>query len=237
MPEESANNPVVNPPTNTSSLLDRNVPNPMAKNPNFFTHKVVAAVGLILIGTIITASGIWWYVENQSGTKTTDDTTTKVSTSSAKKDDTGNWQTLEDLSNVDTLGSIKFSFSYPEQFRVLKDNVYGGGDSVTNNPTDDTLRGLKSGYTAVFGRIYNDPMTESYNSRTFDDKLGSSSAYIINSDSGMSMSRIYYVKDAKNSEGSEVPFSFVCNYNYEGIKDTTELVKTCDLIASTFKFL
>ncbi|MDP2671495.1 MAG: hypothetical protein Q8P13_03515 [bacterium] len=50
-------------------MLDNNVPNPFAKNPNFYTHKVFAAVGLILIGTIIAAAGIWYYVENQAGAK------------------------------------------------------------------------------------------------------------------------------------------------------------------------
>lgn len=68
-------------------MLDQNVPNPLAKNPNVYTHKVFAAVGLVLIGTIIAVAGIWYYLENQSGTNSTADetTTTKVSTDSAKK--------------------------------------------------------------------------------------------------------------------------------------------------------
>lgn len=59
-------------------MLDRNVPNPLAKNPNIYTHKVFATVGLILIGVIVAVAGIWYFA-NQSGAK--NDSVNKVSTS------------------------------------------------------------------------------------------------------------------------------------------------------------
>ena len=59
-------------------MLDRNVPNPLAKNPNIYTHKVFAAVGIILIVTIVAVAGIWYFA-NQSGEK--NDSANKVTTS------------------------------------------------------------------------------------------------------------------------------------------------------------
>jgi len=80
-----------------------------------------------LIGTIIAVSGIWWYLETQSGAKDSvadKTTTTKVSTSSAKTetitedktDETANWETF-------TSSTCNFSLKYP------KDWSYAGEDS------------------------------------------------------------------------------------------------------------
>lgn len=100
-------------------MLDQPVPNPVANNPNIHTHKVFAAVGLILMGTIISVAGIWWYVQNQSGDNTVDDssTKTKVSTSSAEKSadsqtnesNTKDWVSYE----IEELG---VSFKYPQNW-------------------------------------------------------------------------------------------------------------------------
>src|SRR3990172_3163929 len=67
-------------------MLDQPVPNPLAKNPNVHTHKVFAAVGLILIGVIIAIAGIWYYVEGRYSKDgySADDNTYKTSTSSTK---------------------------------------------------------------------------------------------------------------------------------------------------------
>lgn len=120
-------------------MLDQPVPNPLAKNPNVHTHKVFAAVGLILIGTIIASAGIWWFVNNQSGTTTseTEDTSTKVSTTSAKKttksaekDETTNWKTFK------TLGSVEFK--YPSDLILVDDFGEGTFYSATfiNNQSE-----------------------------------------------------------------------------------------------------
>ncbi len=89
-------------------MLDQPVPNPVAKNPNIYTHKVFASIGLILIGTIIGVAGVWWYMGNQtdSSSDEANTTTTKVSTTSAKTDETADWKTYT------SSGSI-YSIKYP----------------------------------------------------------------------------------------------------------------------------
>lgn len=91
-------------------MLDQPVPNPVAKNPNIYTHKVFASVGLILIGTIVAIAGIWWYTQNQANSEP-EDTSVKVSTTSAKpstssatKDETADWLIYNDG---------KYSVKYP----------------------------------------------------------------------------------------------------------------------------
>ena len=134
-------------------MLDQPVPNPLAKNPNVYTHKVFAAVGLILIGTIIAVAGVWWYVENQTGAETANKTTTtKVSTSSAKKttasaekEETADWK-------IYTSTKFNYSLKYPTEWLTTdcdpspvlfapKKNYlgvcnsgFGGLISVSNNP-------------------------------------------------------------------------------------------------------
>ncbi len=72
-------------------MLDQPVPNPVAKNPNIYTHKVFASVGLILIGTIIILSILAYFYPDQLAflysriNWTNNDVVfNKVSTSSAK---------------------------------------------------------------------------------------------------------------------------------------------------------
>ncbi len=137
-------------------MLEQPVPNPLAKNPNIHTHKVFAAVGLILIGVILAVAGIWWYVNNQSETTTleTADTSTKVSTSSAKKtaesvektveDEIAEWKTF-------TNSSFKYSLKYPEGINPFSNSPMGGdtadvsGDVIfTNDPKVTTeTRGVE----------------------------------------------------------------------------------------------
>ncbi len=127
-------------------MLDQPVPNPLAKNPNVHTHKVFAAVGLILIGVIIAVAGIWYYVENQTRTNNTADTavdettTTKVSTSSTKAetkteektDKTADWKTY-------TNSTYGFSIKYPTDWS------YNDADSYAKQscePGPDIPQGL-----------------------------------------------------------------------------------------------
>lgn len=115
-------------------MLDQPVPNPLSKNPNVHTHKVFAAVGLILIGTIIAVAGIWYYVEGQSGTATDETTTTKVSTSSAKADtktdETADWKVY----NSEVLG---ITIKYPKDWSFKDDRgpvIFGKNPDGSNEP-------------------------------------------------------------------------------------------------------
>ncbi len=86
MPEEPANTSVASPSANTS-LLNQNVPNPLAKNPNFFTHKVFAAIGLVLVGVVLVLFGLAliYHVNLADLFSTTPASdNTKISTPSAK---------------------------------------------------------------------------------------------------------------------------------------------------------
>lgn len=119
MPEEvqPVPPPVVH--ENKTSVLDKNVPNPLAKNPNFFTHKVFASVGIILLGTIIILAIVAYFYRDQvadflnaskdSSAKSVT-VTTKVSTSSAKKATSSalpaGWKTY-------TNTKLGFSIDYP----------------------------------------------------------------------------------------------------------------------------
>lgn len=67
-------------------MLEQNVPNPLAQNPSFHTHKVFAAIGIILTISIIAIGGIWYFVQSaEDKAPATEDNTVKVSTSSAKQ--------------------------------------------------------------------------------------------------------------------------------------------------------
>jgi hypothetical protein len=67
-------------------MLDQPVPNPLAKNPNFHTHKVFAAIDLILIGVIVILIGatyIFGFNVADLFTSSSVEETTKVLTSSS----------------------------------------------------------------------------------------------------------------------------------------------------------
>src|SRR3990172_5696775 len=68
-------------------MLDQPVPNPLAKNPNIYTHKVFATIGLILVGVIVVVAGIWYFVGNNSGTNDSTDTTNQARVLSAFDND------------------------------------------------------------------------------------------------------------------------------------------------------
>jgi len=164
MPEDSQPVSEIDSPSKPS-FFDRSVPNPLAKNPNVHTHKVFATVGLILIGTIVAVAGAWWYVENQTGGKTTEEeSTTKISTSSAKtKVDTSDWK-------VFTSTKWGFTVKYPKDWgsatetdtgaRFLKNEQEYGGPIITFDWNEDASR------TLLYNRINSYKVNETINFET-----------------------------------------------------------------------
>lgn len=119
MPEESAQVPA---PENKTSVLDKNVPNPLAKNPNIHTHKVFASVGLILIGVIVILGLLAFMYRDQVqdiydylvGSSTTTEST-KVSTSSATN-----------KSGATVYKTNIYSFNYLDSWKIETDSASGG---------------------------------------------------------------------------------------------------------------
>lgn len=116
-------------------MLDQPVPNPLAKNPNVYTHKVFAAVGLILIGTIIAVAGIWYYVngrfiENQyvgvndkvNPLDKVEYQPRKIATVTSTKKETGTWKEYK---------GEYYSFKYPGDFTISND--YGVGVKIDSS--------------------------------------------------------------------------------------------------------
>lgn len=127
-------------------MLDQSVPNPMAKNPNFFTHKVFAAIGLILISTITIVAGVWWYVNRSAGSTATDNSTTvkvtttsaKPATSSATKDETADWKTY-------TNSSVGYTIKLPVSW--VNRNCDGNLDFFA--PNNEQLGVCNSGFGGI----------------------------------------------------------------------------------------
>lgn len=116
-------------------MLDQPVPNPLAKNPNFFTHKVVAAVGLILVGTIAVLFGLALIyhvnIADLFNTAPAADNT-KVGTSSAKPNTA---TTSEDTTNWKTYSSMGVSFKYPSTWTIAESkDKYGSSYASVTSP-------------------------------------------------------------------------------------------------------
>lgn len=106
-------------------MLDQNVPNPLAKNPNFHTHKVFAAIGIILIVAIVIVGGIWYFVQSALDKVIPDEfVTNKVSTSSAKISTTSavpaDWNVYENT-------KYSYSLKYPQYLH------FGGSPETTTD--------------------------------------------------------------------------------------------------------
>lgn len=114
MPEEPTQSTEVNQSSNSKSVLGKNVPNPLAKSPNFYTHKVFASVGLILIGVIVVLFGaaIIFKVNLSDLFSNSTSTDTKVATSSAKTDPTANWKKF-------THATFSVEFRIPQDWSTL----------------------------------------------------------------------------------------------------------------------
>ncbi len=147
MPED---NQPAKTPENKTSVLDKNVPNPLAKNPNVHTHKVFATVGLILIGLIISLAfvvvGIWGYFNPNITPEP--ESTVKVSTSSAKKSTDSAEKT--DLTTYKS-ETFKYSIDYPKTY-TIKTN-YGNYDDDKTKPHGEVrLNAQETGTKFIQGK-------------------------------------------------------------------------------------
>lgn len=170
MPEENTAPSAI--PENKPSVLDKSVPNPLAKNPNVHTHKVFASVGLILIGVIAILGALAFIyrdqVANLFDTKTAEENTTatKVSTSSAKqatdsakKVDTQDWITY-------TNTELGFSHLYPDNWMTRECD----GMIFFYAPTNDNLGLCNSGFGGMVVVSYSeDSYTDSINMEGYTD--------------------------------------------------------------------
>ncbi len=153
-------------------MLDQPVPNPIAKNPNIYTHKVFAAIGLILIGTIVAVAGIWWYVQGQDKNSGTEDTTvtTKVATTSAK---TATVSASKD--GLKTLqSSIGFTIKYPEAWLTKS----CGDSALLFAPTKSTLGVCDSDSLGPVAFTYFSDMDYQ---KSYSENLSADISYLANS--------------------------------------------------------
>ncbi len=110
-------------------ILEKPVPNPLAKNPNFYTHKVFATVGLILIGVIVLLLGaaIIFRVNLNDLLGNINFTENKVASSSAKSDKTENWKTYTD-ENI--------TFKYPLNWKTIYSKDASTAEIIDVEPLD-----------------------------------------------------------------------------------------------------
>jgi hypothetical protein len=200
---------------------------------------VVSVVAIAVVAGIIAGGLYWFFVINEEETTTEP---TKISTPSAKKatpsakkekDETADWKVLtaktpESNPDIyDPTKTIKFSFRYPPDFRIVVDH----GNSVVTND-DNYQLGVKTpgsiGVIATVGESGEKP------SPSTETTLGGNKAFrgIKVHDSLRSVE--YFLPSVTTEEGEDMQFSFRCNYIP---KDGVSAEKICDLIASTFKFL
>lgn len=129
-------------------MLDQPVPNPLAKNPNFNTHKVFAAIGIILMVLIIVVGGIWYMVQSaEDKVGTTEETTTKVATSSTKPK-TATFSSIPSDWKIYVNNKKGYAIGYPLEAKI--DIV---GQNVVNIYLGEKLNvsGIADPYTIVLG--------------------------------------------------------------------------------------
>ena len=224
-------------------MLDQPVPNPLASNPNVHTHKVFAAVGLILIGTIIAAAGIWWYASGRNTDSATDEveTTTKVSTSSAKttsttKDETADWKTFSD-------STLNYSLKYPTGW--LTNDC--GPDPVFFAPKKEYLGVCNSGFggligiSTVTGTTFSD-LENSYSDTDYDNLK--KEKMVLSGKVTTKITGTSKVKSEIMDETGTKKIVYLVNLgtstlliSYSQSKDWQDYSKEFELMVSTFKFL
>lgn len=235
-------------------MLDQPVPNPLAKNPNFYTHKVFAAIGIILIVTIAIVAGVWYYVESQGGNKTPETQndvkvstqTAKTATKSAEKDETADWKTF-------TSTKWGFKVKYPKDWAIANDTETGatlvsvaelGGDTpqIRIGFSFAEIAGITTSYNAVTSYEINKPTKVKPEYQVADEI----DTYIRLEDTTIDSYKAVRTKldlGYKDLDSSDTYIVFIVKGNriyqvgISGGINIDEKVKLLDRILSTFKFL
>ncbi|MEX0616654.1 MAG: hypothetical protein WD231_02440 [Candidatus Woykebacteria bacterium] len=133
-------------------MLNQNVPNPLAKNPNLYTHKVFAAIGIILIVIIIICGGIWYFAQSAE-----DKSPTVIKTS--------NWKSYSSERE-----GISYTVKYPLNFKIypnLKTDQNPSVDYISNQSS--LMENSKPGDISISISVEtSDTVNDSYS----DSKLG-----------------------------------------------------------------
>ena len=190
-------------------------------------------IGLFLISLV--GVGLYLLVPKPTEESTPTTQPQKQATPSAPKDETADWKTFtgktrESDPAFTPTKTIRFSFRYPADFRLLGDV---GGIIVSNDPTRkngfDPL--VTPGSLSVFARTSTDAEKPSSPTET---SLGGRKAIRGTKSSGKIVTATYYVSSVATEEGDSVPFALLCQYI---LKEGVDTAETCDLMALTFKFL
>lgn len=196
----------------------------------FDFHKVFAAIGVILFVSIPVVAGIWYFTDGRFTNYGTDaDDTYKTSTDSAKKSTNSATESADKDETADwkTYTTEDFSFNYPPDFKPVTKN----GNTIVTNDEGGDPKSVAIGTIEVYSRVATDNDKPDINITTFD--LGGEKASKGEGENSGRFTLVYFV-DSVNLKSSGVnKFVFICAVPIEG----SDSVKTCDQIASTFKFL
>lgn len=200
----------------------------------------------LLVGTTVISSGIaaFYYLQLRGTSQPPELKPPAASPSATPKpeqptvipDETADWKTFTDQTResdpaFDPTRTIKFSFKYPLDFRILDDE---GGPFVSNDPSQksgyDILK--KSGSISADAGLAGEEPPDSPSNFTLGGKAALRGLRTYSHNKFVTV--VYHVSSVTTREGVKVPFSFRCNYVP---KQGVGTEKTCDLMASTFKFL
>jgi len=221
-------------------MLEQPVPNPLAANPRFNTHKVLAAVGIILVFAILVVGGVWIYLGGANTTNPVEDNSIKVATSSSTKDETADWKTY-------TNTTIGYSVKLPKTWLTtenLASNPSCSGDKTVDYfaPTKETFVICGSDKTSMVSIIsqkgtYPTDKTELLNAL----KNGTVENTKIDNNTAVKVSGEYYIAEGATGNNGAVSITYYVNHqgNYLTIwyVSKSDYKKIFDQIVSTFKFL
>jgi hypothetical protein len=203
--------------------------------------KVILTVLVIVLVSGLISGVLFWYflvrqpIESTPITTNVATSSSKTASASAKKDETAGWKILITKTR-DSGKTISFSFKYPSNFKV-EESTYVTNDPNWNNTSGLTTFGKIEAYARIASEIGNPSQIPE------ESFLGGKSAFR-SSDLANNGSVIYFVPAVATKEGNQVPFAFFCYVQLlpkeSGSLSDSELSnfeKTCDFMASTFKFL
>ena len=204
-------------------------PQPTSNQKSINWKKISLILIVVLFLISLVGVGIYLLIPRPTENPTPTTQPQKIATPSAKEDETANWsiltsKTIESNPEVfDPTKTINFSFKYPKDFY----EVIGSDVTIITNDQDYQLGVKTSGKLAVWARISKPSFKVDSSS---DSELGGVKAVRKLADGVV----LYHIPSLKTKEGIDVSFVFQCTYLE---KENVDTIKTCDLMASTFKFL